>query len=201
MRKVTKEIEIYEYDELDEKAKEKARDIIYNHLNEMVSSRDVENDLYEYCKSEFGFEPDSVDFDISFSQSDYVNFDLNYVFINHSNSIFWEEIKKALTKDELNKLDYFLQKDYDFNIEYNYKFTPDIEVNDTYFYNYEDEYNLLGKKLHDKIVKILTESCKTICYELRKVAEGLLNFDEDYIIDYINDYGYEFTENGDIFYE
>ena len=93
MRKVTKEIEIYEYDELDEKAKEKARDIIYNHLNEMVSSRDVENDLYEYCKSEFDFEPDSVDFDISFSQSDYVNFNLNYVFINHTNSIFWKEIK------------------------------------------------------------------------------------------------------------
>lgn len=201
MRKVTKEIEIYEYDELDEKAKEKARDIIYNHLNEMVSSRDVENDLYEYCKSEFDFVPDSVDFDISFSQSDYVNFNLNYVFINHTNSIFWKEIKKALTKDELNKLYYFLQKDYDFNIEYNYKFTPDIEVNDTYFYNYEDEYDLLGKELHDYIVKILTKTCKNICEELLDVAGSLCYFDEDYIIEYINDYEYKFTKNGNIFDE
>lgn len=200
MRKVTKEIKIYEYDELDENAKENAREIIYNHLIESVTSRDVELELKMYCRDEFGFEPDSFDFEIGFSQNDYVNFNLNYVFMNHTNSIFWKEIK-ALTQDELDKLDYFIQKDYDFKIKYNYKFTPDIEVNDTYFYNYEDEYELLGEELHDKIVKILTKTCNEICYELKEVAESLFDFNEKYIIEYINDFGYEFTENGDISYE
>lgn len=201
MKKINKEIEVYKYDELNDRAKDKANRLVYDILNESITNENIKEEVNYQCNSLFGFEPDSISYDIGFYNGDYFNFNLKYVFMNHKNSIFWKEIKKELTRNELDKLDYFLQKDYDFDIIYNYKYTPTIEVNDTYFYNYEDEYDLLGEELHNKIVKVLEDACDDICGKLQNVIYGMLDFSEEHIIQIIEDWNLEFTENGDIFDE
>lgn len=199
MRKVTKEYEVYDYDELDEKAKNKVRNTISEWLMEINSDAFITNLNYNF-KDKYGFEPDDTDYSLgNYSSSDFFSFKFKNVFTDSSqDSIFWKNIKKKLSNDELDKLDNFIKEGFDFNIDYSGRYSQTIDASDDFYY-YDENYDLLGEELVNLIEKVLLDTTYDIDDFLVQYYYDFIEISEDDIKEDIEINELQFTKNGDIF--
>lgn len=222
MEKVTREYEVYNFEELDkdiqetliEKEKEYQSEIYINDMLEQDMHIEADNILKEYFDS---FELKNVYYDLSYSQGSgaIIEFNINIKDLNNKyNLLSSEELRFVQDKGIINDIEVYHNDNY-----YYHEYTFSIKYYDNFgYYDYEDikeDYDITEEnfnKLEDKIIDFLDtynklnkensqfiEDIISINKELKKRGYDLIENepDNDLIIDFLKDQRY--LKNGDVF--
>lgn len=219
MKKITKEYNIYTYEELKGNAVDKATSNVYEIVYE--NNCDVlEDTLLEYISNTYKINLDSKDLNYSLtnSQGDGVCFLLDNVitwahlhdylfkdnFPYNDLNIFEKVIIKQLSKEDMDLVYEYVNSGYVIsinkrNMSYSHPYTCylDYEI-------YQND----NKELEDKVNSCISKLCggllkdkyNEVCKDLEEVGYTLLAVNQDDILDYIEINKIEFFENGDISY-
>ena len=211
MRKITVEYQLYKYNELDEKTKEKVKNEISENI---IEDRFyfLKDDLLEYLKENHNISDCKIEYDFSYCQGDGCCFYdinlLNYFNIknkkNDMNS-FEKYIINNYSQNDIELILEYLNSDYCLKLyksvynNYSHKYTCDID-----FEFYYDDNKELENKINELIEKLADDLQKNvyykICDEMEKIGYDCYNVIDEEIENYMNDYGIEFYKNGDFYY-
>ena len=199
MKTVTRNYDVYTFDELSNDIKEKV--INYFRNNDYFCWNDLDNEFLEDSfKSQIkekGYEVEYIGFSLGYTQSDYVGFKGSVDISRMANRMLEEGY---LSKKEYNRLMYI----------YNYHcFFINISY-DNYNYNKIDDYLCfhsfiknegLLEVVAEKFTDFIREDVDDICYTLKKQGYRAIdyNYSDEYIIETIEANEYEFLSNGKIF--
>lgn len=225
MRIVSKEYELYTFDELSDDVKQKLIEKERQYQLETYCDLDLYDDMgqkaSDLLNDYFGITSDYLKtyYDLSYSQGSgsMVEFDINIVDLNNTYNVFSKEEMAFITdKGIVNDIrirhnDNYYHHEYTFGIDYDY-------YNDYSYEDIKDSYGITEKdfetlddrfyKLVDTYNKHYTESefVKDIIKlnkELTKYGYECMEYwgdcKEDEIIMYIKGYEFEYLENGDVF--
>lgn len=217
MRKITKIFNIYNYNELNKEAQEKARREAYDLLTE-IKCDFLQEDLEDRLKANYNIIPDELYYSLSYCQGDGLCFTLR-------NILSYSTLKEAIVKDSDESLNAFektvfeldipkrdlileyLNADYNINIRktswsYQHSNTCSFEWE---FYSNDD--HLKEKEINEIVDElcsrtgILRDLYDKICYDLEETGYEIAYPDEEEVLGYIEDQGFEFLEDGSIFTE
>lgn len=209
MRKITVEYQLYNYNELDEKVKEKVKNEISENI---IEDRFyfLKDDLLEYLNYNHNISDCELDYSFSYCQGDGCCFYdinlLNYFNIKNKKNLnsFEKNIIEKYTDEEINLILQYLNDGYNIYIKkngyhYSHKYTCYID-----FEFYYDDNKELENKINELIEKLADDLQKNIyykiCDEMEKIGYDCYNVIDEEIENYINDYGLEFYKNGDFYY-
>lgn len=199
MRKVVREYEVYSYQELEEEAKERARQTISQSIVEMNFDY-LEEDLLTILEEDYDLKESNVDlhYSLSYCQGDGLSFDCKDLleskyFKNkmYENLSIGEKISlsKMLSKGELSL---FTKRSG--NHLYQYSLHSDVQAITNFYHWGKNKEALVDKILH-KLGKVYME----ICSRLEKIGYERYNVEEKEIEEYIDAYDIEFCKTGHIF--
>lgn len=199
MRKVVREYEVYSYEELDEEAKERARQKISQSIVEMNFNY-LEEDLLTILEEDYDLKEDNVTlhYSLSYSQGDGLSFDCKDLL---ESKYFKNKMYDGLTVNEKISLSKMINKG-ELSLFtkrsgchlYEYALHSDVQAI-TNFYHW-------GKNKEDLVEKILKKLGKVymdICNRLEKIGYQCYEVAEEDIERYVYDYEIEFDKAGYIF--
>ena len=216
MRTITKIINLYNFDELSEKAKEKVlnteKEYLYNnHCNNL-------DDFICDCLCNYGMEEAKYDYSLNYSQGDGVCF-YNVNLFSYSrlaskdNNIklnkFEKEALTLLNDEEYKLLLQYLNDGYNIKIVKNnsmYCHSHTCTLEEEYYYNDDaEEEKAMNNFIYD-LKKKMEHIYYNMCYEIERLAYNYIeNISNDEItedINYLqNDCGLMFLEDGSYCYE
>ena len=216
MRTITKIINLYNFDELSEKAKEKVlnteRDKLYNeHCNNL-------DDFICDCLYNYGMEDAKYNYSLSYSQGDGVCFyNINLFSYTRLTS---KDNNIKLNKFEIEALTLLNEKEYKLLLQYlndgynikivknysNYCHSHTCSLEEEYYYNDDaEEENKMNNFIYD-LKKKMENIYYNMCYEIERLAYNYIeNISNDEITENINilqnDCGLMFLEDGSYCYE
>lgn len=216
MRTITKIINLYNFDELSEKAKQKVlnteKECLYNnHCNNL-------DDFICDCLCNYGMEDAEYNYSLSYSQGDGVCF-YNINLFSYSrltskdNNIklnkFELEALTLLNKEEYKMLLQYLNEGYNIKIVKNssmYCHSHTCSLEEEYYYSDDaEEENKMNNFIYD-FKKKMENIYYNMCYEIERLAYNYIeNISDDEITENINylqnDCGLMFLEDGSYCYE
>lgn len=217
MRQITKIYNVYNYNELNKEAQEKARGEVYDLLAE-IKCDFLQEDLEDHLKTNYGIVPDELYYSLSYSQGDGLCFTLKNIFsygtlkeaIAKNNDKGLNAFEKTVFELGPSKRDLileYLNADYNINIQktswsYQHSNTCSFEWE---FYSNDDR--LKEKEINEVINElcsrtgILRDLYDKICYDLEETGYEIAYPDEEEVLEYIEGQGFEFLEDGSIFTE
>ncbi len=216
MRTITKEYNVYNYNELKGDAIERATEVVYEILND-DRCNELQENLLEYISNEYkiNLSDNALYYSLCNVQGDGVCFTLddiinwndlyNYMYKEGSYenlNAFEKVIVKQLSQKDLELVYEYVNAGYTINIKkrdllYCHSGTCYLDYN-TYC-NDDEEY---ANEVNDCISKLcnglLKDKYNEICNDLEKVGYSLLDISKDDILDYIENSEIEFYEDGNI---
>jgi len=195
MRTITKQVELYKFDELSEQAKENA---VYE-LSQ-GNSYLIEEDINCYLSECLNLDYSNLEYSLSYSQGDGVCFILNALKVEHiENSPYFKGYKKSHLKyfcENFPNIVTFTRV----NFHYSHENTYSVEFNEFNFIEYftnNHRVTLFTEKLHD-LVNDFADYYKDLQMSIYDKAVGFADYYSSY--EYINEFceinGYEFTIDG-----
>ena len=213
MRVETKEIKIYEFDELSEDVKEEVKEKIEQRI---IDNRFewLKEELEEYLLHMCNIKNCKLEYSFSYCQGDGCCFYginlLNENNIKNKENLnkFESYILEKYSPEEIELILEYLNDDCNLKLtkdshHYSHKYTCYIDYN-YYdgFYNENKTNELINKvnNLIDKLAKDLEENVyHVICDEMEKIGYNCYDVEEDEILEYIELNEYEFLEDGSIY--
>ena len=226
MRKIVKEFNVYNFNELKEDVKKQVIERERDSQREMYCDTCLYDDMgskaSDLINDYFGITSDylKVNYDLSYSQGSgaMVEFDINIVDLNNKYNIFSkEEIRFITDKGIVDNIrirhhDNFYCHEYTFIIDYDFYNDWEFDdIKDSYGIT-EHEFNTLEDRFYklvdncnkhntdSQLVKDIIDMNKKLTKYGYNCIEYFWNCSDDEIIGYIEDNEYEFLENGDIYY-
>ena len=215
MRTITKIFNIYNFDELSEKAKEKVVNTVREHLY-TEHCNNVDDVIYE-CLYNYGVGGAEYNYSLSYSQGDGVCFYNINLFsytrlINKDNNI-------KLNKFEIETLTLLNEKEYKMFLQYlnegynikivknssNYCHSHTCALEEEYYYSdNEEEEKAINNLIYD-LKKKMEYIYHNMCYEIERLAYNYIEYiSDDEIkedINYLqNDCGLMFLQDGSYYY-
>lgn len=217
MRQITKIYNIYNYSELSKEAQEKARKEVYDLLAE-IKCDFLQEDLEDCLKANYGIVPDELYYSLSYCQGDGLCFTLKNILsygalkeaIAKNNSEGLNAFEKTVFELDLPKRDLileYLNADYNVSIQ---KTSWSYQHSNTCSFEWEfysNDNRLKEKEVNEAVDElcarkgILRELYDKICYDLEETGYEIAYPDEEGVLEYIEDQGFEFLEDGSIFAE
>lgn len=215
MKTITETINLYTFEELSEKAKEKVKESERDHLYN-IHCEDVDDVIYQ-CLYEYGLEEAKFSYDLSHCQGDgvcFYNVNLFDYFRmtskdnNKRLNKFEFECSLMLNEKEYKMLLQYLNEGYNIKIvkgtsRYAHSYTCSLEEEFYYSDNKEEE-NAMNDFIYD-LRKKMEMIYHNMCYEMERLGYNYIeNITEDEIMDEI-DYleeccGVMFLEDGTYYY-
>jgi F0F1-type ATP synthase gamma subunit len=200
MKQVTKVYDIYEFNELGDKAKKVAFDIIKDIIVDDRLSF-FQDDCYEVLKDVFNLlDVKRVSYDLSFSQGDGLSFtcdNFNSVTINEA--IFNDEATPEAVKHNIKKLGDHLQvKTTENKGRYAYAHSSQVSIHLDGF-NDDLVKDLLPEYMEDQIQQAYAKQYLRICKQLKDNGYRLYNVTMEEVAEMAIDNGYEFYQDGSQF--
>lgn len=217
MRQITKIYNVYNYVELNKEAQEKARREAYDFLTE-IKCDFLKEDLEDRLKANYKIIPDELYYSLSYCQGDGLCFTLKNIFsyttlkdaITENSDEGLNAFEKAVFELDPSKRDLiieYLNADYNVSIQktswsYQHSNTCSFEWE---FYSNDD--HLKEKEVNDAVDElcartgILRDLYDRICYDLEETGYEIAYPNEEEVLEYIEDQGFEFLEGGSIFTE
>ena len=199
MRKVVIEYEVYSYQELEEEAKERARETISKSIVEQNFDY-LEQDLLTLLEEDYGLKENNVTlhYSLTYCQGDGLSFDCKDLL---ESKYFKDKMYEGLTVNEkislskmINKGELNLFTKRSGNHLYQYSLHSDVQAI-TNFYHWGKN----KEELVEKIVKKLGRVYMAICDRLEKIGYDCYNVEECDIEEYIDAYDIEFDKVGYVF--
>ena len=215
MRTITKIFNIYNFDELSEKAKEKvvnaSREYLYTeHCN------NVDDVIYE-CLYNYGVGDAEYNYSLSYSQGDGVCF-YNINLFSYTR-LTNKDYNTKLNKFELEALTLLNEKEYKMFLQYlnegynikivknnsNYCHSHTCQLEEEYYYNDDAEEEKAINNLIYDLKKKMENIYHKMCYEIERLAYNYIEYiSDDEIKEEINylqsDCGLMFKEDGSYYY-
>lgn len=197
MRIETITYEVYKYEELEERIKDKIR----NDIGEDIVSNNFENlewELNLILEEKYNIIGAKLHYSLTYSQGDGLSFDCSdlleskyikdklYLRLNHYEKVMLTKMLKN------NELKIFTKRSG--NHLYEYALPTDVRIIDDF-----DRWTKNKEELSNKVQKILGELYMEICNTLEKIGYQCYEVSEQEIIDYIEVNELEFHPNGNIF--
>lgn len=200
MKQVTKVYDIYEFNELGDKAKKAACDIIKDIIVDDRLSF-FQDDCYEVLKDVFNLlDVKRVTYDLSFSQGDGLSFtcdNFNSATINEA--IFNDEATPEAVKHNVKKLGDHLQVKTVINQgHYAYAHSNQVSVHLDGF-NDDLVKDLLPEHMEDQIQEAYAKQYLKICKQLKDNGYSLYNVTMEEVAEMADINGYEFYQDGSQF--
>lgn len=208
MRIETKEIKIYEFDELSEDVKEEVKEKIEQRI---IDNRFewLKEDLQEHLKHEYNINGAKLEYSFSYCQGDGCCFYginlLSYFNLKKQDNLnkFESYILEKYSPEEIELILEYLHDDCNLKLikhssHYSHKCTCSIDYG--WYYNDDKECENKVNNLIDKLAQDLEENVfYVICDELEEIGYNCYYVDEDEILEYIEINEYEFLEDGSIY--
>lgn len=209
MRKIVKEINIFNFEELESDIQKK----IINDFKEMLVNDNFElleeNYIYK-LENDYKLYDYEIEYSLSYSQGDGVCFYnnrynlLSYTVLKNNDIKNANVFEKYLIENNLinDKLLNYLNDGYNLGIfkggnNYTHAYTCIIDYE--YYYN-DDEQETINNYIED-IKHKLYDVYINLCGELEKIGYSCYDVPDDEVKEYIDNYNYEFLEDGKIFNE
>lgn len=205
MRKVTKEYEVYKFEELEKEVQEKILEKYTQYEYEWYVDDILHSDMIELAKDSLenyfkGAKYDNIYYDLSYCQGSgaMVEFNIDLKYLNNK--------YKMLTDEEINGLEDFGGtniKVYHNNSHYYHERTFDIDWNDFTMYTYMDEYCENIEKVQNKIdtmIDLFREDIILMNGEIARDGYNMLENKatfEEMAMEHINEL--EFLSDGSVF--
>lgn len=225
MRIVSKEYNIYNFDELNDDIKQDLISRERQYQLEIYCEYSLHDDMgfkaSDLLNDYFGITSDYLKtyYDLSYCQGSgsMVEFDINIVDLNKKYKIFSDEEIRFI--QDMGIINNVRIRHNNSNYYHEYTFKIDSDYYSIYSYDdVVDEYNITEDEfdtLDSRLYKLLDDSSKhntesEFVKDIIKLNGELTSYgyecmeyfddcDEDKIISYIKDYGFEYLENGDVF--
>jgi hypothetical protein len=197
MKQVTKVYDIYEFNELDDKAKKVAFDIIKDIIVDDRLSF-FQDDCYEVLKDVYNLlDVKRVSYDLSFSQGDGLSFtcdNFNSVTINEA--IFNDEATPKAVKHNIKKLGDHLQVNTTENKgRYAYAHSNQVSIHLDGF-NDDLVKDLLPEYMENQLQEAYAKQYLKICKQLEDNGYSLYNVTMEEVAEMADINGYEFYQDG-----
>lgn len=205
MREVKTTINIYNFDELNKNIQNKLIDEERQNiidLNFEYITEEFNNYLEYKCNIK---NADNYSYDLSYSQGDYVTFNLDNDFINLKRlitkqdlNIYEKKLIESLTKAEFNALKMYL--DYEYKFKFDLKLYPcseEYKIDYEYFYFNNLKIEDYVNTIIEKISKLLNQIQNKICDELQQQGYKCYDIEDSEIIEHLKEF--EYYSNGDIY--
>lgn len=205
MREVKTTINIYNFDELDKNIQNKLIEEERQNIIDL-NFEYITEEFNNYLEYKYNIKnADNYSYDLSYSQGDYVTFNLDNDFINlkrlitkENLNIYEKKLTESLAKAEFNALKMYL--DYGFNFKFVLKLYPcsqEYKIGYEYFYfdnlKIEDYIN----QTIDKISNFLNKINNAICFELKQIGYKCYDVEDSEIIDNLKEF--EYLSNGEVY--
>ena len=189
----TKTINIYSFDELSEKAKEKAQNHFGEHHADFETDN-LEDDFTEQLKEDYPFfiNP-KFQWSLGYCQGDGLSFSCDYIDLNIYLEKYYPNMKTSVFDALCNAIYNF--KSNGNNGHYCYASKSDIDYEYNYYKEYKHINNLLDK-IVDEIREIYIDICKK--FENQGYEAYSYLYTEEYAKDTCEANVYEFDEEGNI---
>ena len=216
MRTITKIFNIYNFDELNEKAKEKVLNTEREHLY-TKHCNNVDDVIYD-CLCNYGMEDAKYNYSLNYSQGDGVCF-YNINLFSYTRLIS-KDYNTKLNKFELEALTLLNEKEYKMFLQYlnegynikivknssNYCHSHTCSLEEEYYYSDDAEEEKAINNLIYDLKKKMEYIYYNMCYEIERLAYNYIEYiSDDEIkeeINYLqNDCGLMFLEDGSYSYE
>ena len=215
MRTITKIFNIYNFDELSEKAKEKVLNTVREHLY-TEHCNNVDDVIYE-CLYNYGVGDAEYNYSLNYSQGDGVCFyNINLFSYTRLTS---KDYNKKLNKFEIEVLTLLNEKEYKMFLQYlnegynikivknssNYCHSHTCTLEEEYYYNDDAEEEKAINNLIYDLKKKMENIYHKMCYEIERLAYNYIEYiSDDEIKEDINylesDCGLMFQEDGSYYY-
>lgn len=199
MRKVVREYEVYSYQELEEEAKERARQTISQSIVEQNFDY-LEQDLLTLLEEDYGLKEDNVTlhYSLTYCQGDGLSFDCRDLL---ESKYFKDKMYEGLSVGEKISLSKMINKG-ELSLFtkrsgchlYQYALHSDVQTITNFYHCGKNK-----ERLVEKIVKKLGGVYMAICNRLEKIGYECYNVEEYDIEEYIDAYDIEFDKAGYIF--
>ncbi len=197
MRTITKEVKIYDYSELDERAREKVKNDYMENLDSSIFTEQVIEDLKEK-----GLENLRPLYSLSYCQGDglciYGSIDFKEI-TGELKNIFYQDFKLSDYK-VLKDLKKYSQISFNHSGRYYHKYSVDIDIyidGNLSPKSYENH-----RKVADKLLANIKEWYLNLCDEYEKQGyDFFYGIEGDELQEYCDAMGYEFLQDGTLFDE
>lgn len=197
MRTITKEVKIYDYSELDERAREKVKNDYMENLDSSIFTEQVIEDLKEK-----GLENLRPLYSLSYCQDDglciYGSIDFKEI-TGELKNIFYQDFKLSDYK-VLKDLKKYSQISFNHSGRYYHKYSVNIDIyidGNLSPKSYENH-----RKVADKLIKNIKEWYLNLCDEYEKQGyDFFYGIEGDELQEYCDAMGYEFLQDGTLFDE
>ena len=197
MRTITKEVKIYSYSELDERAREKVKNDYMENLDSSIFTEQVIEDLREK-----GLENLRPLYSLSYCQGDglciYGSIDFKEI-TGELKNIFYQDFKLSDYK-VLKDLKKYSQISFNHSGRYYHKYSVDIDIyidGNLSPKSYENH-----RKVADKLLANIKEWYLNLCDEYEKQGyDFFYGIEGDELQEYCDAMGYEFLQDGTLFDE
>ena len=197
MRIITKEVKIYDYSELDERAREKVKNDYMENLDSSIFTEQVIEDLREK-----GLKNLRPLYSLSYCQGDgiclYGNIEFDEI-TEGLKHIFYKDFKLSDYK-VLKSLKEYSQISFNHSGRYYHKYSVDIDIyidGNISPKSYENH-----RKVADKLLANIKEWYLNLCDEYEKQGyDFFYGITDDEMNEYCNAMEYEFLQDGTLFYE
>ena len=197
MRTITKEVKIYSYSELDERAREKVKNDYMENLDSSIFTEQVIEDLREK-----GLENLRPLYSLSYCQGDglclYGSIDFKEI-TNELKNIFYQDFKLSDYK-VLKDLKKYSQISFNHSGRYYHKYSVNIDIyidGNLSPKSYENH-----RKVADKLLANIKEWYLNLCDEYEKQGyDFFYGIEGDELQEYCDAMGYEFLQDGTLFDE
>lgn len=212
MKQVTKAYNVFNYEELNKEAQKKAMEEAYEWLAEEKCEY-LKDDLLDEMDFKYNIIPDELFYSLSYCQGDGLCFTLKNIFsytrlkdnLLTDLNVFEKAVISGLDKQKRDLILEYLNCDYNISIRkiswnYEHSHTCDFE-----WERYEDDDSAKEKAINDTIEEIcshtglLRDVYDKVCSYLEELGYKITYPDEDEVIEYINDQGFEYLEDGTLF--
>lgn len=205
MREEKTTIQIYNFDELSENIKNR---LIQDERQQIIDTNFnyILDDFSYYLERNYNIKNvNNYYYDLSYSQGDYVSFNLDNDFINLHRligkkdiNIFEKKLIESLTKAEFNTLKMYL--DYGYNFKYELRFyscSQEYKIIYEYFYFNDLKIEDYINQTIDKISNFLNKINNAICFELKQIGYKCYDVEDSEIIDNLKEF--EYLSNGEVY--
>ena len=209
MRKILKEIKIFDFEELKEETQKK---VVEDFKSDLIDENFniFRDDIYMYLEEMYKMVGYEVEYDLSYCQGDGLCFYnnrynlLSYTVLKNNDLKNANVLEKYIIENNFNNdlLLEYLGNDYNlgiFKIDSSYTHARTCKIDYEYYYNNDDEEE---KAINDYITYLIDKLEKlyiNICNELEKIGYSCYDVTEEDVKECINANGYEFLENGEIY--
>ena len=204
MRTITKTINLYQFSELSQKAKEKVLKKLYNINTDFEWYDSIFNDFMVKCEN-LGITVNYNDISFSgfWSQGDGASFITDLIDIKKIIEVLKIEFRNDYLKNLF--IDYFnTYKIIRLQSMYSHELTVTVSYEDEFYYNLGGRYKRIalylenkGEEVERKLELLKNSLCIKLYNDLQKEYEYLTS--EEAIIESIEANDYEFTEEGEIY--